>query len=277
MHIQKYINDKLKYLSPNTVLKHLANISNCLNDAIEKNIILYNPAYRVRKPKKVRYTGAKHYKEKQIEKLLECSRGDPLEILIFLTIFYGLSRSEVLGLKWDAVDFDDKTIQIKHTVVKVYKNIYKLDSTKNHIRRAKIHMPEIINDKLKEWQTKQNRYKTLQPDDYAETGYICTGVDGNLIKPDYVSQHFQVLIKRNNLPIIRFHDLRHSSANYLRHLGYNLKEIQIWFRHSNISTTGDIYMDLDMDERIEIGNRLNKKFKKLSSQGILVDKMVDIS
>ena len=82
-------------------------------------------------PKRERYTGAKHYNERQIEQLLECSKGDPLEIVLLLTLFYGLRRSEVLGLKWDAVDFEEKTITIKHTVVRVTKATHKHDRTKN--------------------------------------------------------------------------------------------------------------------------------------------------
>ena len=93
--VQKYVNHKLNAgLSANTVLKHLANISKCFDSAVRQNIIAYNPVKRIDLPKKVRYTGAKHYNEKQIEQLLECAKGDPLEIVIRLALFYGLRRSD---------------------------------------------------------------------------------------------------------------------------------------------------------------------------------------
>ena len=85
----------MKSISPNTIIKHLRNISKCLDSAVRQNIIAFNPVKRIDMPKKIKYTGAKRYNEQQIEQLLECSRGDILEIVILLTVFYGLRRSEV--------------------------------------------------------------------------------------------------------------------------------------------------------------------------------------
>ena len=84
----------MKTLSPNTVIKHLRNISKCLDSAVCQNIITFNPVKRIEMPKKVKYTGAKFYNKNQIERLLDCVKDDPLEIVIWLTIFYGLRRSE---------------------------------------------------------------------------------------------------------------------------------------------------------------------------------------
>jgi integrase len=87
LHIQQYVNFKLETLSPNTVRKHLANISKCLDSAVRQNNIAFNPVKRIDLPRKVRYIGAKHYNERQIEQLLEYSKGDPLEIVILLKLF----------------------------------------------------------------------------------------------------------------------------------------------------------------------------------------------
>ena len=261
-HIQQYINSKMKTLSANTVRKHLVNISKCLDSAVKQNMIAFNPAQRVEKPKKVRYTGAKRYNEEQIEQLLACSKGDPLEIVILLTVFYGLRRSEVLGLKWSAVDMDNDTITIKHTVVVVGKNIHMNDTTKNDSSYAVIPMPERIKAEFKRWRVAQLQHKLLQPNDYSDSGYICTQMDGRLIKPNYVSQHFQVLLHNHDLPKIRFHDLRHSSAGYLKYLGFDLKDIQTWLRHKDIQTTMNIYVNLDMTAKRNIANSLNEKFAK---------------
>ena len=230
-HIQQYVGVKIKMLSPNSVIKHLMNISKCLDSAVKQNIIAFNPSKRIEKPKKVRYTGAKHYNEKQIEKLLEYSKGDPLEMVILLTVFYGLRRSEVLGLKWDAIDMENNILTIKHTVVQMYKAVYKTDSTKNDSSYAVIPLPNIIKTKLEWWKSQQAQHKLLQPNDYNNNeGYVCTQIDGSLIKPHYVSEHFKRLLKNNKMPPIRFHDLRHSSAVYLKYLGFDLKDIQTWLR-----------------------------------------------
>ena len=127
-HIQQYINITMKTVSPNTVIKHLRNISKCLDSAVRQNLIAFNPVKRVDMPKKIKYTGAKHYNEKQIEQLLHVSKDDPLEIVILLTVFYGLRRSEVLGLKWNAIDLENNTMAIRHTVVQGYKEEFRIDS-----------------------------------------------------------------------------------------------------------------------------------------------------
>jgi integrase len=264
-HIQQYVNDKMKTLSPNTILKHLRNISTCLDSAIRHRIIAFNPVKRIEMPKKIKYTGAKHYNEKQIEQLLNISKGDPLEIVIFLTVFYGLRRSEVLGLKWSAIDFENDAIAINHTVLQGSKKQFRMDSTKNDSSNADVPLATIITDNLKRWKSQQLQHKQLQPHDYIDEGYVCTQIDGSLIKPHYVSAHFKILLAKHKMPHIRFHDLRHSSARYLKYLGFDLKDIQIWLRHGNFQTTANIYMNLDMDEKRGIADTLNGKFQKFDA------------
>lgn len=268
LHIQQYINHKMQSISPNTVIKHLRNISKCLDSAVRQNLIAFNPVSRIDKPKRIKYTGAKYYNEKQIEQLLECSKGDPLEMVILLTVYYGLRRSEVLGLKWDAVDMVNNVITIRHTVTESFNKLHKTDATKNDSSYAVIPMPDMIKAKFKWWKARQAEHRLLQPNDYNNEGYICTQIYGSLIKPSYVSQHFKVLLKKNNMPIIRFHDLRHSAAGYLRYLGFDLKDIQIWLRHSDISTTANIYLNLDMSAKTAIANKLSEKFSNFIGDNI---------
>ena len=208
-HIQQYVNHKLETLSPNTVKKHLANISSCLESAVRQNIIAFNPAKRIEPIRKVKYTGAKFLNEKQIDRLLADSKGDPLEIVILLTLFYGLRRSEVLGLKWEAIDFDNCTVSIEHTVVKVGKVIHYADMTKNDSSNDILPLSGMIKAHLKSWRKEQLQHKILQPNEYVDNAYVCTMFDGSLMKPDYVSHHFKRLLVKNGLPVVRFHDLRH--------------------------------------------------------------------
>ena len=183
-----------------------------------------------------------------------------MEIAILLTVFYALRRSEVLGLKWDAVDMENDTITIKHTVTEYCKEIFKTDATKNDSSYAVVPMPKLIKTRLREWKSKQKEHKLMQPNDYVDEGYICTQVNGKVLRPNFVSSHFSVLINRHNLPAIRFHDLRHSSATYLKYLGFDLKDIQTWLRHKDIQTTMNIYTHLDMSAKQGIAEALNERF-----------------
>ena len=75
--------------------------------------------------------------------------------------------------------------------------------------------------------------------------YVCVDELGNLIKPNYVTEHFSLLLKKLNLKKIRFHDLRHSCASNLLSRGVQMKVIQIWLGHSKMSTTADLYTHVD--------------------------------
>ena len=266
--IQGYIHDRLEYgLSANTVRRQLANISKCLDSAVKQNIIAFNPVNRVEKPKVQKFTGAKAYNQSQIDKLFEISKGDPLEIVILLTLFYGFRRSEVLGLKWDAIDLEERTLTVKHTVIRMGKNIHKLDRTKNDSSYATFPIPGNVLEKLLELKKKQEEQRALQPNDYCDEGYVCAKHDGRVFRPCYISQHFALLLKKNGMPHIRFHDLRHSSASYLKHLGFDLKDIQTWLRHKDIQTTMNIYTHLDMEAKNNIADVLSEKFQMLGIGG----------
>lgn len=260
-HIQKYINVKMETLSPNTIHKHLINMSQCFDKALRDNIVAFNPVKRVEKPKKIQFHGAKFYNENHISKLLEAIHGDTMETLILLTLFYGLRRSEVLGLKWNAIDFSEKTIEIKHTVVKIHNIVHKKDSTKNKSSLRIFPMSAMACEKLIELKERQAEYKKLQPNDYMDEDYVFTSISGTVYDPNYVSKHFKDILKKYDLPLIRFHDLRHSSASYLLSLGFNLKQIQVWLGHGDIGTTMNVYAHLDMTAKEEIANTLNEKFE----------------
>ena len=264
--VQRYVNDKLKELSPNTVRKHLANISKCLESAVRQNIIAFNPVERIEKPREIKFKGAKHYNERQIEQLLDCAKNDLLEIPIRLALFYGLRRSEILGLKWNAIDFEEKTIAIKHTVVKAGNTIHRKDYTKNESSYTSFPMPEMIVRELMRWRKLQQELKVLQPNDYHDSDYVCTKGNGQPLAPDFISQHFALLLKKSGMPHIRFHDLRHSSASYLKALGFDMKDIQTWLRHKDIQTTMNIYVHLNMEAKSNIANSLDAKFQALEAK-----------
>ena len=83
------------------------------------DILSGNPAAKVELPRLNSYT-ASYYNEKELKKLFELVKGTPLELGVFLASYYGLRRSEIVGLRWDAIDFDRKTISIKHTATEVF-------------------------------------------------------------------------------------------------------------------------------------------------------------
>ena len=102
-------------MSLGTVIHYHANIHKARKYAVKMDLIPFNPADKVERPKKQRYI-ADYYRQEELERLLEASKDHPYSLLIQMTAFYGLRRSEALGLKWDAIDFERDTITIKHIV-----------------------------------------------------------------------------------------------------------------------------------------------------------------
>ena len=86
--------------------------------------------------------------------------------------------------------------------------------------------------------------------------YIYVNAIGELVKPNFITQHFEIVLKNNGLKKIRFHDLRHSCASLLYANGVSLKEIQEWLGHSDIGTTSNIYTHLDYSSKVSSANAI---------------------
>ena len=93
------------------------------------------------------------------------------------------------------------------------------------------------------------------------TEYVCVDSLGNLIRPDYVSDHFRILLRLNNLKRIRFHDLRHSCASLLLAQGIPMKMIQDWLGHSDMGTTANIYSHIDSESKKESASAISSALK----------------
>ena len=260
--IQEYYNILFSDgLSANTVIHHHAIIRKALDYAYKMEFIPNNPADKVQRPKKEQYIGS-FYNENELNDLFEKSKDDPLNLMIRVASYYGLRRSEVLGLKWDAFDFDNKTITIKHTVtigkIDGKRQVYSKDRTKNKSSYRTLPLIDDIADRLLKLKEQQEYFKKAFGKSYykKDKDYVFVKPDGKLIRPDYVSEHFKILLDKLELRHIRFHDLRHSCASLLLAKGIPMKAIQEWLGHSNFSTTANIYAHLD------------SKSKQLSAQAI---------
>ena len=262
IHIQDFVDYLLgdKKLGKNTVRHVISVLSGCLESAVNKNIIAFNPAKRIIRPKKVKFTGARPLNENEIKEVIEMFKGDPMETAVLVTVFYGLRRSEIRGLRWRAIDFDKNTISIEHSIVRVqgkthYKDVLKTDSS-----YAVLPMPEYIKAHLLNLKARQQEHKLLQPNDYVDNDYVCTDINGSLLTQDYFSNHFGLVMRKNGYKGVRFHDLRHSAGNYLKSLGVHGKDIQVWLRHASYQTTFDLYLKSDMKDKEFVSDKLGIKY-----------------
>ena len=107
-----------QWLKGNTVVKYHANIRKALDYAVQTDLIQSNPAIKVGRPQQEQFI-SDYYNQEELNNLFKVVKNTSLELIVYLTAFYGLRRSEVLGIRWSAIDFENKTITISHKVVTV--------------------------------------------------------------------------------------------------------------------------------------------------------------
>ena len=262
-HIQDYYTYELEELgvSANTVIHRHANIRKALQYAFKTDLIDSNPADKVQRPKKVKFETIP-YNGEELEELFAAVKGTDLELGVILAAFYGLRRSEVVGLKWDAIDFDRKVITIRHTVTQTivdgkYVELAK-DRTKTKFSHRSLPLVPPFEALLKELRKKQEEYMDLCGNSYCEDylDYVYVNAIGQRIKPGYLTQAFPEFLEKHGLRRIRFHDLRHSCATLLYANGVALKDIQEWLGHSDIGTTSNIYTHLDYNSKVASANKI---------------------
>ena len=262
-HIQDFYSHLLEEgLSGNTVKHYHANIRKALQYAMRTDIIPSNPADKVELPKIQKYNPS-FYTSDEVKGLLSEVVGTKLEIPVMIDCFYGFRRSEVIGLKWSAIDFEKKTITINHTITQCNGKLVIRDKTKNNSSRRSLPLEPIVESFLLELKEKQEENKKLCGNSYNQDWleYICVDDCGNLIRPDYVTETFLKLLKKRKLKQIRFHDLRHTCASILLKNGANMKEIQAWLGHSTYNTTADIYAHLDTSSVCNTGKVISNVFE----------------
>lgn len=252
---------KQKKVSANTVLKWHANIHKALDYAVQNKLIIENPSKNVSKPKKVQFTG-NAYSQDELDKLFQVAKGDPLELGIYLAAFFGLRREEVVGIKWNAVDFESKTIKVGTTVTITNINgkmeEVEKDRAKNKSSYRVYPLPKPFEELLLKLKNDQFKNKKIaeRAYNYKYEDYIYVDKLGNRIKPGYITQHFALVLRKNNLRHIRFHDLRHTCATRMCVKGENLVKVQKWLGHSSITTTANTYTHLDVLSKIESANMM---------------------
>ena len=219
VHIQSFYQKQLERVKPNTVIHYHAIIHRALKYAVKTDLIDVNPADKVDRPKKNEFTG-NFYSREEMNALFDAVRGNKIEIPVMLAAFYGLRRSEVVGLKWDAVDFEQNTLEIRHTVATVRldgkKVIVESDTTKTKASKRTLPLVPVFRERLLALQEEQKENRKLCGRSYNKKydGYICVDPMGNLLMPNALSDSFQLVLRDYNLRRIRFHDLRHP---YVKH------------------------------------------------------------
>ena len=253
--IQEFYSAQLERVSANTVIHYHAVIHRALKYAVKIKTIQSNPAVNVERPRKEKFIGS-FYDKKEINTLFDIIQGHPLEVAIKLAAFYGLRREEIIGLKWTAIDFENNTLTIQHTVTECNLNGKHIevasDTAKTDSSLRTMPLVADFREMLLAKKEKQEHYRKLCGRSYCKEylDYIFVNEMGERWKPSYLSDGFKRILEQNDLRRIRFHDLRHTCASLLLANNVPMKKIQEWLGHSDFSTTANIYAHLDYQSKI---------------------------
>lgn len=263
IHIQNYVDDLLDLLTPQTIKVHLNILNLALKRAYRLKLIKENVVQFVEVPKNKKYKN-EIYNAEDMKKLLEKSRETSLGLPIILASGLGLRISEILGLTWNNIDFNDFTITIdKITVRDKGQVILKEPKTESSIRT--ISAPKEIILMLK--QLKKDRLAAKLRGEKSHRELIFYDKNLNPIAQDVLSKKFRYFLQENNLKHIRFHDLRHSHVTMLIDAKVPIKVISERVGHSNVNTTLNIYShalrEMDQEASDKISDTLFNNERKM--------------
>lgn len=270
-HIQRFYSDRLGEVKATTVIHYHAVIHQALKYAVKTDLLTQNVATKVDRPKKNDFQPV-FLDAKELERLFEVIRGTKLELPVMVAAFYGLRRGEVIGLKWDAIDFERGTITIKRTVTTINVDGRDIDleqdsaKTKSSLRT----LPLVGQFREYFMQVRQaqevNKRICGNCYNYDYDGYVFVDEMGERMRPGYLTTSFPKFLESHGMPHMRFHDLQHSCASLLLANGVPLKHIQEWLGHSDFSTTANIYAHLDYTSKITSAQAMEGGISLPSSQ-----------
>lgn len=258
-----HIDEFYKYLRTERNLKvvTLRKYSNIIKPAIEKayikNYIPTNIYYAVEKfescPEEDEEGDA--FSKEEFERFLEISNNHPLENVFKLTYLLGLRRSEVLGLRWSNIDFENDTIKILGNVQKIKKNFI-IEETKN--KTTKSTHTYATTTKLKSLlmlikdNTEQNKKMFGNAYNYEYEDFVCVDALGNLFNPGYLTSSFRKIVDKLQIEDknLHFHSIRHTAGTLLYQATKDILMTMKFLRHTNLKTT-QRYVHADENDKTE--------------------------
>ena len=242
-HLQRLYTEKLESgLSSTTVSAIHSMLHTALDDAIKLDILTRNVCEAVSPPRKV-HKEMKPLHPEQVRQLLEAAKGHPQEALFILALATGMRRGELLGLKWQDINFERSVLQVQRALTRMPTGLgYKETEPKTRKSRRSIVLTAFAVEALKKHQARQLEMKKAAGDAWEEHDYVfCTTIGKHLHPGHDVLEELKKLLKKAGLPDVRFHDLRHSTATLLLSKGVHPKVVQEILGHSEISMTLDTY------------------------------------
>jgi integrase len=251
-------------LSISTLKKHALILKQSLDCAVLEEYIVSNPTAVVKMPaKEIPVREKKFLTLEEANEVIQAFQGHPLQAMIYVTLYYGLRKSEVLGLRWSSIDFRRNTLTINHSVVKVKGGSIAKDQMKTASSYREYELIKDVRKVLLELRAAQEVNRRLFQSEYVDNDYIFKWENGKPFRPDTITRSVERHLKAKGLPEITYHTLRHSTASILYDMGWDIMDIKHWLRHSSIDVTADIYTHISNNRKKKLSQKLVGAFEPL--------------
>jgi integrase len=238
-HVRGLYREKLDAGASNRTVQYIhTTLRKALQDAVTDELIPRNVADGIKAPRPKKKE-INPLSPEQTRTFLEAIRDNPLEALYVLAVHRGLRQGELLGLKWDDVDLEAGTLQVRRTL-SLTRNGHVFEQPKNGKGRS-IELTQSAADTLRSHLQRQLKEIEALGDEYQDQGLIFPGEKGQPMRPWTLTRKLQRMLERAALPHIRFHDLRHTCATLLLSKGVHPEFVQELLGHATISITLDTY------------------------------------
>lgn len=203
----------------------------------------------------------------QAQRFLEAAKGDPLETLYIVALTTGMRQGKLLGLQWKDINFTNGILQVKRKIARIGGKGFVFSEPKTAKSRRNITLTPLAIEGLKQHRIHQNEQRLLAGPEWEDYDLVfCNSVGKPIEVGNMTRRSFRPILQKAGLPIIRFHDLRHSCASLLLFLGVHPKVVQELLGHSQISLTLDIYSHAFPSLQTEAALRLNDLLTTQQSQ-----------
>jgi integrase len=242
-------------LSAKSVLNINRILKKALAHAVRMQVINRNPAEFVEVPKQKKYK-ASVLDEAQVQNMLAVFKETYIYIPVLLAAGLGLRRGEALGLRWQDIDIDNNSIAINQTLLMTKGGIVYHDPKTETSKRVII-VPTTIMEELRQHKGKQDKVKRIMGKAYQDNDLVSCYDDGHPFNPSTFSGLFGDISKRNKLPQIRFHDLRHTNATIMLKHNIPAKVASERLGHSTIGITLDLYSHVLKEMQEEAASKID--------------------
>lgn len=239
-----------------TVRKIHITLHSALEQAFNLGILNRNPAHFAKPPKEPFYEMA-ILNESQVRQLLAAARGHCLEALLQLAIVSGMRQMELLGLKWIDLDWNKGTLRIERQLLRSSNSSVQFSAPKTRFSKRTISLGQKTVEILHLHNDRQQVDRVLAGDLWQEHGLMFPSRVGTPIHHRNLLRDFKILLKTAGLPLIRFHDLRHTAASLLLNQGVPVIVVSRRLGHAKTSITLDVYGHLIPTMQEEIARMID--------------------